>query len=64
MFLSPKELRDLTGYKQPAYQRQWLTVHGWVFEVDATGKPQVAKLHALRKLGAVDSSQREPRLHL
>jgi len=42
MFISDAELEILTGYKRGAEQCKWLTNNGWVFAVDAHGKPRVA----------------------
>jgi hypothetical protein len=35
MFLSDKELMELTGYKRPGEQRRWLASHNWPFEIAA-----------------------------
>ena len=39
LFLSPNDLRALTGYKKPALQRRWLTENGYHFDVRADGSP-------------------------
>lgn len=46
MFLTRDELRELTGYQLHAYQRHWLTAHGWKFERSATGRPIVLRAYA------------------
>jgi hypothetical protein len=46
MFLTADELHQLTGYLLPAYQRRWLTNHGWKFERAASGRPIVLRKHA------------------
>lgn len=42
-FLSREEVSILTGLTQPAAQTRWLRSHGWLFEISASGKPQVAR---------------------
>lgn len=51
MFLSDKELTELTGYKRGKEQCTWLSGHGWMFEVTAHGKPRVAVEYCKQKLG-------------
>jgi hypothetical protein len=41
MFLTPNELQQLTGYKKPKLQRQWLVDNGYSFDVRADGRPVV-----------------------
>ena len=41
MFLTDTELIELTGYKYHAYQRRWLSEHGYRFDVAAGGRPFV-----------------------
>jgi hypothetical protein len=43
VFLSPDEVRDLTGCVQPAAQRRWLARNGLRFFVRADGRPSVPK---------------------
>ena len=63
MFLDADELRKLTGYRTPKYQAHWLATRGWVYEMDAAGRPVVAREYAEKKLGITDA-KREPKLHL
>jgi hypothetical protein len=42
MFLTGKEVCNLTGYVRPSAQIRWLQEHGWRFSVNALGKPIVA----------------------
>lgn len=51
MFLTPEEIRDLTGYQRHADQRTWLTNHGWKFVANATGRPIVLRSFAEKRLG-------------
>lgn len=48
--LTPEELRDLTGYKVPAKQRDWLERNGWTYVEDRTGRPRVSRAHATQML--------------
>jgi Domain of unknown function (DUF4224) len=41
MFLSPDQLKQLTGRRQSAAQRRWLSSAGIRFRVRADGKPVV-----------------------
>ncbi|WP_371924944.1 DUF4224 domain-containing protein [Pseudomonas sp. B1(2018)] len=50
--LSPAELVELTGYKAPASQKQWLIDRQWVFEVSRK-RPRVGRHYARMKLGMV-----------
>lgn len=50
LFLTPEELHELTGYRRPAEQRAFLKRKGWRFEVNAAGKPRVARAHLERRL--------------
>ena len=43
MFLTAKELRELTGYLKPAYQRRWLAANGLSFDVRRDGRPVVSR---------------------
>lgn len=54
--LTPDELQDLTGYRRPSGQREWLQERTWVFEVDAKGRPKVLRSYAEGKMGAKTAS--------
>jgi hypothetical protein len=45
MFLTPKQLQRLTGYRKPALQRRWLVQNGYSFDVRRDGKPVVSQDH-------------------
>lgn len=51
MLISSKELHDLTGYKRGKEQCDWLSKHGWVFEIDRFGRPKVSQTYYDQKLG-------------
>ncbi len=38
MFMTQNELATLTGYSLPAWQRRWLTKHGWIFDTARNGR--------------------------
>lgn len=51
LFLTPDELRELTGLRVPAYQCRWLEKHSYPFETNASGKPKVLRAFLMHKLG-------------
>ena len=64
MFLTPKEVADLTGYQKPSAQMRWLTAEKFGFVVGGDGHPKVLRDVVLSRLGAVRSSRKEPQLML
>lgn len=55
MFLSKKELEELTGFVRPAKQIEWLKVNGWRFAEDSQHRPKVARSYFEVRLGAAQS---------
>lgn len=51
MFLSPEEVQTLTGLKSTGRQVGWLSTKGWRFEVNAIGRPIIARRYAEKMLG-------------
>ena len=51
LFLTVDEVQDLTGFKTPARQVQWLRTKGWRFEVNGNRRPIVARKYAEKMLG-------------
>lgn len=54
LFVPPDQLVELTGYKLPAKQRQWLEKNGVPHSVNAAGRPVVLvavleQMHGLRR---------------
>jgi hypothetical protein len=49
--LSEDEVREITGYTRPAYQRRWLTERGFMFEVRRNGSPAILRTHLERRMG-------------
>ena len=58
LFLTPRELVELTGRSTSAGQRRWLDANGYRFALNANSRPVVARGHVLARLGAaqVDSA--------
>lgn len=62
MFLTESEVRELTEYQLPAYQKRWLDQNGVPYFVGASGRPKVLR-SALERGGTMQQS-REPKLRL
>lgn len=45
MFLTATEIRELTGYRKPTYQKRWLIERRWLFEENRAGQPMVLREH-------------------
>jgi len=52
--LTPDEVQDITGFKLNRLQVDWLQRKGWRFEINAIGRPVVARKYAENKLGCAD----------
>lgn len=63
MFLSKKELAELTGRTHRKKQMEWLLVRGWPFELSANFTPKVLRSVAIARLGGSIDNQ-SPTLHL
>lgn len=64
MFLTDQELAVLTGYRRGKEQCDWLTKNGWVFVVEAHGKPRVAIEYWRYKMGVTQETPQRWRLKL
>lgn len=51
MFLTAEEIQTLTGLKGTSRQVGWLRIKGWRFELNATGRPVIARRYAEKMLG-------------
>jgi hypothetical protein len=51
LLLSPDELEAVTGYRHAKAQNAWLQMKGWRFEINAVGRPVVARRYAKKMLG-------------
>ncbi|MFN7097063.1 MAG: DUF4224 domain-containing protein [Gammaproteobacteria bacterium] len=59
MFLTRKEIIELTGYKFRNMQIKWLLEHGYKFDVTAGGNPIVLIAHVLDRLGGTGYKPRK-----
>jgi hypothetical protein len=62
MWLTPAELRSLTGRTYAKYQIDWLTERQWTWEPDANGKPKVLRSYAESRMGGKPVRRRGPNL--
>ncbi len=51
LLLTADEVQDVTGYRLFKLQVAWLRLKGWRFEVNALGRPIVARRYAEKMLG-------------
>jgi hypothetical protein len=58
MFLTPDDLRKLTGYVRPSKQIEWLAKEGLSFRVAADGHPRVLREHLMKSMGVPDIAKR------
>lgn len=63
IYLTTEEVIEATGLKYPARQIDWLRKNGWVFHVDARGRPKITREYAMTRGGRVESRQ-TPQLRL
>jgi hypothetical protein len=54
--LTPDEVNEITGFKLNRLQVDWLHRKGWRFEVNAVGRPVIARKYAEKMLGCGDES--------
>ena len=52
-FLTPEELAEVTGYKHPGSQREWLDANGWPYVLNAARRPIVGRYFARMRLAGV-----------
>lgn len=52
--LTPEEVQEITGFKLPRLQVDYLQRKGWRFEVNAIGRPIIARKYAEKMLGCGD----------
>lgn len=63
LFLTPTDIEDLTDYKLPAKQCDWLRRNGIRHTIGRSGRPKVLKTELDRLLyGGVASAQENPDL--
>lgn len=54
--LTPDEVQEITGFKLNRLQVDWLRRKGWRFEVNAVGRPVVARKYAEKMLGCAEEA--------
>ena len=65
MFLTATEIAELTDRKRAPEQIQWLTDHGYRFDVGASGRPKVLLKEVEQKLlSGGKLTAKTPALHL
>ena len=52
LFMSDSELEELTGFKAPKYQTQWLDKNRWRYATDRHNKPKVSRDYFGERVGA------------
>lgn len=57
MFLTPEELKTLTGYEVAGWQSRWLHRHNWVHERAANGRIVVSRAYAESRLSGVQQAK-------
>lgn len=56
-FLTTEEVAEVTGYKLPSGQRDWLDRNGWAYATNAAGRPIVGRWFARLRLAGVTPTQ-------
>ncbi|MDO4683992.1 MAG: DUF4224 domain-containing protein [Lautropia sp.] len=52
-FLTQEELIEVTGYKHPAGQREWLDVNGWKYVLTGAKRPVVGRWFARMQMAGI-----------
>ena len=58
--LTPEEIEAITGYRLTSRQVSWLRGKGWRFEVNALGRPVIARRYAEKMLGCGEAENPLP----
>lgn len=51
LFLTPKDLRDLTDTPIKTLQMKWLDDHGWTYTKSRMGNPKVLRAYMEKRMG-------------
>lgn len=51
--ITPQELAEITGYKTPSSQRDWLDKNGWSYVLNAANRPVVGRYFARMQLAGI-----------
>jgi hypothetical protein len=61
--LTPEQVAEVTGRKQPKRQIKWLSENGWLFHVGGDGLPKVDREYYRERVGVKrEKARRGPRL--
>jgi hypothetical protein len=60
VFLTPNELEQLTGYRKPKLQRDWLVKNGYRFDVRVDGRASVLASQVAARQGGARESKATP----
>lgn len=52
-FLQTEELLEITGYKHPSSQKDWLDKNGWRYVVNGSGRPIVNRWYARMRMSGI-----------
>lgn len=63
MFLTAKEVADLTGYLKPSAQIKWLDAERYGYAIGGDGHPKVLREVVVARLGGIQS-KKGPQLRL
>ena len=58
LLLQNVEVQELTGFKLPSRQVQWLHAGGWIYETDRHGRPRIARSYFDARMSGQTSSGR------
>ena len=64
MFLTPDDMKALTGYEHSQRQIGWLKAHGWRYELSRTGRPVVLSKHAEEMMTIGTQQRQAPKMNL
>ena len=59
-YLTPEELKTLTGRSQSAKQLAWLARDGWVFAVGDDGRPKVFRAYHDARMSGKPQMENQP----
>lgn len=61
LLLTSDEIQEITGYRALKAQVSWLSQKGWRFELNALGRPVIARRYAEKMLGCDGADDRKTR---
>ena len=63
MFLTPDDIKALTGYEHSQRQIGWLKAHGWRYELSRVGRPVVLSKHAEEMMTLGTKQRQAPKMN-